>query len=49
MDLTADGELVHQTADKAVLRTVEDGHSPQTALVFRAVGANPFANFADFA
>ena len=33
--LQADGELVHQTDGKASTSTVEDGLSPQPALVFR--------------
>ena len=33
--LQADGELVHQTDGKASTSTVEDGLSPQPAVVFR--------------
>jgi hypothetical protein len=30
-----DGELVHQSANKAATNSVEDGLSPQPVLVFR--------------
>ena len=49
MALSANEELVHQATDIAEPRTVEDGFSPQPVLVFRAGGANPFADIADFA
>ncbi|MBP5542706.1 MAG: hypothetical protein ILM98_01415 [Kiritimatiellae bacterium] len=49
MALSADGELVLQATGIAVPRTVEDGLSPQPVLVFRAEGANPFADITNFA
>ena len=49
MALAVGGELVHQAVGIAMPRTVEAGLSPQAVLVFRAEGANPSADFADFA